>query len=207
MIKVIIFDLGNVILPFDFKPAAIQLTNLHNLRLKTKLSPKKFIKRIVNSDYRFKFENGTITGKEFYLIIRHKFGLKVTFSEFKSCWKDIFRLNDGIEQIITGLSKKYKLFLLSNTNSIHFDYIMKKYKIMSKFDKFYLSYKLHISKPDSKIYKTVLNNNKFNPNEYLYIDDILKYVKVAKSLGINAVQFKTSNRLRKDLNKYLNPAR
>ena len=87
-------------------------------------------------------------------------------------------------------SKKFRIFLLSNTNDMHISWIKKNWgsKLFSEFkncfEKFYLSHELHLRKPNKDIYEFIMGSNKLLPDETLFIDDTLENTIVPKSLGI-----------------------
>jgi putative hydrolase of the HAD superfamily len=84
---------------------------------------------------------------------------------------------------------KYKLFLLSNTNEMHIEYVQKNVSFFGEFkscfDGFYLSHEIGIRKPDQHIYDYVLKQNDLNPHECLFIDDTRENIEAAKVLGIH----------------------
>ena len=88
-------------------------------------------------------------------------------------------------------SKKYRLFLLSNTNDLHISWIQKEWGIKkyrefkSCFEKFYLSHEICLRKPNANIYEFILNENHLRANETLFIDDTKDHTDAAKKLGIH----------------------
>jgi putative hydrolase of the HAD superfamily len=97
------------------------------------------------------------------------------------------------------LKKNYKLFLLSNTDSIHQKYGWQKYEFLKYFDKLILSHEVGYVKPEEKIYRVVEEASGFSTKEHFYIDDIQKYVDAAKILGWDAVLFESYDKLVLDL--------
>lgn len=85
---------------------------------------------------------------------------------------------------------KYRLFLLSNTNEIHMDYVkeqmgMAKFnRFKSSFEVFYLSYEMGKRKPNPDIFEQVLNDNQLNANETLFVDDSKENTDAARQLGM-----------------------
>ena len=88
-------------------------------------------------------------------------------------------------------SKKYRLFLLSNTNDLHISWIQDNWgmelynEFKNYFEKFYLSHEINFRKPDNNIYEFVLRENKLVAEETLFVDDLEINTEAAKSLGIN----------------------
>jgi epoxide hydrolase-like predicted phosphatase len=94
-----------------------------------------------------------------------------------------------------------KLYILSNQMKFRADYIKTHFDIRF-FNKAFFSNELGFMKPDKKIYNYVLKQIKFKPNECLFIDDKIDNIESAKSLGINTIQFKSVNQVKKDLDKF-----
>lgn len=100
--------------------------------------------------------------------------------------------------LLKRLRQKYHVYMLSNTNQIHFDY-MKVYSFRAAegcslddcFEKCYLSHELHLSKPDPKIFEYVLTDTSSCPSECLFIDDNEQNVASAKSLGFKTCHYRS----------------
>jgi putative hydrolase of the HAD superfamily len=87
--------------------------------------------------------------------------------------------------------KRFRLFLLSNTNELHISHIQKTWGMevytafKSCFEQFYLSHEINFRKPDRNIYEFVLNENHLIPEETLFVDDLKENTDAAKELGLN----------------------
>lgn len=181
-IKNIIFDFGDVFINLD-KPAIER--ELFKLGVPETISLDMYH---VSSEY----EKGLISTENLVSYFKQKFP-KISTEDFVKAWNAIildfpeYRL-----QFIEQLANKntFKLILLSNTNNLHIEQVIdnmslnrfKRFK--NCFDKFYLSQEIHLSKPNSNIYEFVLNENKLNPNECLFIDDLNENTEAAAKLGI-----------------------
>jgi putative hydrolase of the HAD superfamily len=90
------------------------------------------------------------------------------------------------------LKSKYRLFLLSNSNQIHYECYISRFEkefgfpLDNLFEKLWFSHHLGMVKPDPEIFSFVLKDAGLKPNETLFIDDTLVHVEAAKSIGINA---------------------
>ena len=199
-IKNIILDLGGVIInldiqqPFDtFKKlfadnyseieAAFKEVNLFN-----------------------KFEVGKVTAEEFILFFLNRHPT-LTPKQVVTIWNSML-LDIPKERIvlIRKLALKYNVFLLSNTNEIHLtqinNYLFDTYgitSINSLFKKAYFSHEVGYRKPDSEIFKLVLNENKLNPSATLFIDDSIEHIQSANQLGIT-----TKHLVDESLNEFFN---
>jgi len=192
-IKVIIFDLGKVIVDFD------------HMRICTKLSKQSLFGHdriydiIFNSGLEASFDMGIISPENFYLSVKKKARLEININVFQEIWTKIFTLNPEIEELISSLKNKYRLLCLSNTNSWHFEYCMQKFHVLKLFDSFILSYEVGKTKPDSTIFEEAIKKAATLPDECVYIDDVPKFVETASKLGINGIHFKTVRKLKKEL--------
>jgi len=183
-ISVIVFDLGNVLLPFDYK-IAINKLNVIGARL-----GEKFI-NFYQNNYQLhrSFEKGKLSEVDFINKILKVLNNKITAEEFCEIYSGVFTENKEVTSLLPKLKDKYKLVLLSNTNSIHKEYGWKDYDFLNYFDKLILSHEVKAIKPEAEIYNCVENYTKLPPNSHLFIDDIYEYTEEAMQLGWDAIQF------------------
>ncbi len=181
MIKNIIFDFGDVFINLDKKATFESLKEL---------GVKKFSSEML--EVTKQYEMGMLTTQEFLNTFKILFPF-ISELEFKKAWNSMlldfptYRLS-----FIKSLakSKKFRIFLLSNTNDMHISCIKKNWgsKLFSEFkncfEKFYLSHELHLRKPNKDIYEFIMESNKLLPDETLFIDDTIENTIVPKSLGI-----------------------
>lgn len=194
--KILVFDMGNVVLFFDHMLICERLSQISDF------STSKIYKLIFMDGLEELFDEGKISSKEFYEKIVGALKINITFYKFYKIWSDIFKENVKISQLIRWLKmKKYKVYLLSNTNKLHFHYVKHKFSIIHEFDGYFLSYCIGCRKPDSGIFQAVLEKSQLSADNHIYIDDKEEYVNVAKSLGIRGIIFKSSNQLRKELSE------
>ena len=192
--SVIVFDLGNVLIPFDYN---ILIKKLDAVK---KGSGKHFFDTyFANYEFHRDFERGKISEEKF--IERMLEILDHTIDEEKFCnyFSSIFKQNKEVTALLPALKKKYKLILLSNTNSIHEKYGWEHYGFLKYFDDLILSHKIGAVKPEEKIYRAVEKSSGSPAEEHIFIDDIEEYVNAAKSFGWDGVHFKDYDSLVKDL--------
>jgi FMN phosphatase YigB (HAD superfamily) len=196
MIKLFVFDLGNVILPFEHRQIAVKLHERSTDKAAF-VSQQLF-------DVMFDLENGLVnpyeeglmSTVEFFSELKRQFRLDMDIDAFKDIWNPIFREDREVNEAIVYLKEKgYPLFLLSNTNELHFSYIIDKYPIIHSFDEWLLSFEVGAKKPKRRIYEAIFEKMDVQPGEVFYIDDIPKYVEVAKHLGIDGMVFKNAHQL------------
>lgn len=136
MIKAILFDLGNVVIPFDFKLAYARLAR------HCECKPEEVPTRIRATGLVAPFEKGEIAAEPFVRELSAALGLNLTYQEFCDWWSCVFLPETLVpEALLEDLARRYRLMALSNTNPIHFAMVEKTYPLLRHFDDFVLSYK------------------------------------------------------------------
>ena len=183
--KVIIFDLGGVILNIDYK---LTITEFEKLGLK---NADSFYSKKVQDPIFDKIEVGAISPKEFLEQLQKECD-NASIELVENAWNAmLLDLPQNRLNYIKTLKNNYQIFLLSNTNAIHIRAFKnkigaEKWKAFSSvFDKMYLSHEIGFRKPDKEAFQIILEENKLKPNEVFFVDDSPQHIEAAKSLGIN----------------------
>lgn len=200
----ILFDLGNVILPFDNYPIAEKFSRFS--KKKPFKDPKKIFSYLFDVERGAinDFDKGKVSPSDFFQTVKASLGLTLTYDQFVSIWTEIFTENQEVSQIIRTLQPKWRLGLLSNTDPLHFSYIVSRFPIISSFEKWILSYEVGLKKPDPRIFQKAIQWASVLPEQILFIDDTKGHVEAAASLGIEGIHFISADQLRKELSKRLN---
>jgi len=203
-IEVIFFDLGNVILPFNHYQIAEKLSPF--VQKKDFNDPKKIFSYIfdLKNGAINPFDAGDLTPKEFFQSLKESLGLSISFEAFVPIWNEIFVEDREISEIIRSLKKKWRLGLLSNTDPLHFNYIVSTFSIVSLLEKWILSYEVGFKKPDAHIFQKAIEWASVEPEKILFIDDTKGHVEAAVSLGMQGIHFISADQLRKELYMKLN---
>ena len=197
-IKNIVFDLGGVLVDLDFKSTINGLQKARFTNVKEQL-------QAFDQDGIFKkFELGEISADEFRASIRKNSSVSLTDEEVDSLW-NLMLLEIPREklELILDLRSKYMVYLLSNTNSIHWDYVCKNafnyrgFRMDDYFEETFLSYEMHLAKPDKAIFEKMLNDANLLPEETLFIDDLEANCKAAEEIGIHAHHYHIGDDLSK----------
>jgi len=186
-IKNIIFDLGGVILDID---ETVVYKELEKMGINTsELAHSKEFIEIMS-----KFDTGIYTAPTFRKKCKDLLGIeKMTDQKFDSIWNAML-LDIPRERVeaIEKVKKHYRIFLMSNTNEIHYDLYVRDLQLRfgynefdELFNKSYFSFAEHLEKPDPRFFELILDHEHLLPEETLFIDDTAANIKVAKSLGIN----------------------
>lgn len=194
MIKTVIFDLGKVIIPFDFK------RGYQGLEQVCGYPAAEIPRRIATTDLVHRFESGLVDPKDFVEQLSRVLDLRINYDQFCQIWSSIFLPDPLIpESLLEGLSKRYRLLLLSNTNAIHFDMLEKSYPLLRHFHHMVLSYRVGAMKPEPAIFREAIARAECHPDECFFTDDIAEYVAAAKREGIDAVQFESRAQIEQEL--------
>lgn len=198
MVKALIFDLGNVLIDFDHTIAAKKIAACCNKNI------KEIYDFFFDSPLTGKFEAGKISAREFFLQVSAELNMSLAYEEFLPVWNEIFfqsEKNRAVYALAKNLKNSHKIALLSNINTLHFEYLKNKFFIFDAFHNVFLSFELKLTKPDPLIYKKVLRVLGVLPQEVFYTDDRPELIEAANSLGIKGFVFTGVGQLKEDLSK------
>ncbi len=181
----IVFDLGQVLIRFDYK-YFVDRVNKHKPGI-----GEKFLE-LYKDNYNIhrELERGRINEKDFIAKMLEYLEHCIDGETFCKYWSDIFTPNEDVIALLPKLKKNYKVYLLSNTNAIHQKYGYQHYAFLKEFDKLFLSHQVGFIKPEEEIYRAVEKVSGVPSAEHIFIDDVLEYVDGAKKLGWDGIQFK-----------------
>jgi len=203
-IEVIFFDLGNVILPFNHYQIAEKL--LPYVQKKEFQDPRKIFSCIfdLNNGVINSFDTGKVSPEEFFQFLKELLQPSLSFEAFVPMWNHIFVEDQEVSQMIRSLKRKWRLGLLSNTDPLHFNYILSTFPIVSVFEKYILSYEVGFKKPDVRIFQEAIRWASVEPKKILFIDDTKDHIEVASSLGMQGLHFRSAPQLKEELSIRLN---
>jgi putative hydrolase of the HAD superfamily len=195
-IKNIIFDFGGVILNINHKKLEEAFKSLGIPDF------EHLFNQASQSELFQQFEVGKISPREFRMGVRSLTGLNITDDTFDNTWNKI--INDFPARrinLLRQIKNSYKLLLLSNTNEIHYDYYIEKFRIefgydfQSLFHRTYWSFRMGKRKPDPDAYVEIISNERISPSETLFIDDSKQNIIAAANLGIKTLHLQNGMEL------------
>ena len=134
------------------------------------------------------YETGKINTDEFIALSRKRYRLDLTSAEFKRSWNAVI---EGESKIASGclkrLRRKYVLCILSNTNPLHFNFIRNNLPVFNYIDRFMVSYKIGLLKPDPEIFAAAQRIMLGGRKPFLYIDDSPEHVRAARNIGWRSI--------------------
>jgi glucose-1-phosphatase len=194
MIRTILFDLGNVIIPFDFKRAYARMAELCDCKA------EEVPARIRATGLVGPFEKGEIEAEPFVRELSAALKLNITHREFCDWWSCVFLPEPLVsEAFLEDLGRRHRLLALSNTNPIHFAMLKEAYPLLRHFDGYVLSYEVGAAKPEPKIYREAIAQSQCGPEECFFTDDLEVNIEAARAHGMDAVQFFSAEQLESEL--------
>jgi putative hydrolase of the HAD superfamily len=179
MIRAFLFDIGNVIVRFDFSRAIRALAGLGGVADETAAL------RLLDAA-KLRYEDGQISRADF---LREAFALlryRGTEAQFVAAWQDIFWPNDPMFSLVRRLHGEFPLFLLSNTNDMHVEGLFRDFDLFRLFTGATYSHLARASKPRRAIYDLACRQHGLDPRTTFFIDDLAANIATA-----NELQFQT----------------
>ncbi|NLC56027.1 MAG: HAD family phosphatase [Armatimonadetes bacterium] len=191
-IRVLVSDLGNVLLPLEPERAyrALAAASRH---------PEGIAERVRQVAVETGIGRGGASPEAFYQRLAAALGLQLDFATFCRVWSDIFR-EDAATVALVRQARVERRYLLSNTDPIHWEWIRQRHpRVLEPFDALFASHECGLEKPDPAIYRRVLAASGLPPAAHLYVDDLPEYVAAARAVGMDAVCFTGSDHLHGEL--------
>jgi glucose-1-phosphatase len=195
--KNIIFDLGGVLLDIDYQKTIIAFEKLGLKNFEAMFSQFKA------DDLFEKLETGHISETDFYVAVKERTKIELTNEEIDNAWNAlILNFRPASLDFLEKLSANYKLFLLSNTNSIHLKYFKNLFMQQTGkplldvyFNKAWYSNEVGLRKPGTAIFEFVLQEENLKAGETLFIDDTLMNIETAQKLGFKTHHFLPTDKI------------
>ena len=180
--KVVIFDLGKVLVDFDYSIAVSRIA------ARGRVTAAELGSYIGSAPLLLRYETGLLTSEEFYREVCAVTGFCGNFEEFAQAFGDIFVPIEPMVELHSTLRKQgMPTFLLSNTNELAVRYIRRTYPFFSDFQGHILSYEHGAMKPEARIYDVAEQVCAHRGPDILYIDDRPENIAPAHSRGWHAI--------------------
>jgi len=180
--SVVIFDLGKVLVDFDYSVAA------RKIAARCKMPTEQIKRFIAHSPLLFKLETGLITSEQFYQGICEATGFGGDIEEFSGFFSDVFTPIPPMIQLQADLRQRgFPTYILSNTNDLAVTHIRRSFPFFSNFDGLILSYEQRSMKPDAKIYEAAERLSGKSGAEILYLDDLAENIAAGAARGCQVI--------------------
>lgn len=175
IIKNIIFDLGGVLYAVDYQ------------KTRDYFAPYALYSQAAQSPIFDLFETGQLSENEFVANLQYEYQLPFSAQDIVHGWNAmLLGLIPGRIEAIRRLQSNYRIFLLSNTNEIHYQFIYEECKPLFKlFEQCYFSHQIQLRKPNPEAFEYLLEANNLLPTNTLFIEDSPQHIKAAEKLGLH----------------------
>jgi FMN phosphatase YigB (HAD superfamily) len=180
-IEAAIFDIGNVLVPFDWQLAEKQFRS--RIGSDTKEARERFV--VLKES----FELGQISQEAFLQEAIRATGFRGGPDDFATIWNGIFSSNEAMEKFIIRLKNSLPLYLLSNTSELHLAYLTKRFQVLHHFADGVYSCRAKCAKPGRKIFEIAARQFGVTPSRTIYVDDLAANIESAVDFGFRAIQY------------------
>ena len=191
MIRVVAFDIGKVLLDFDYGIFVNRMaprTNMDESALNTYLNQSPLLA---------KYESGQISSSEFINIVQKETGFKGMEHEFADFFEEIFTpISDVIEMHRVIAESGMATYTFSNTNEMAVRHMSRAYDFWPRFDGHVLSYEVEALKPETKMYEFLERVADCHGREIVYVDDRPENIEAGRARGWNVIQRSTPSETR-----------
>lgn len=183
-IKVIIFDIGGVILTHAKTITPELIAKTYNIPLKVATREYQTVRE--------SWRTGKITYQQFFQQLKDLYGVKESLDEIEAAYLRAYKEIAGIDKemiaLVAQLRKLYKVVALTNTVDIHARYNEER-GLFRYFDQVYISHKIGVIKPDPWAFQFVTDDLHVQPSECLFIDDKEENIAAARTFGMQTYHF------------------
>ena len=182
-LKLLVFDMGHVFVDFDWEVVCAGF-------MKVSGKSREDMRQIFFHCAKLGYESGKIDTAGFLAELNKHLGTAIEREEFCKIWNASFDENKEMAELLSVLREQRPLYLLSNTNEVHYEHLQGTFNVARHFNELLLSYELGCSKPEHTIYREVLKRSGFAAAECLFVDDLEPNIRAAQEVGLNTIHFK-----------------
>lgn len=192
-LSVVVFDIGNVVLDFDFSIL------LGKVARRSERTTQEIVRWFGQSELEREFETGRITPEEFFARVAEILPVGTDYHDFVAQWNHIFSETPGTAGILEDLKGSMKIIAATNTNALHLAHIREHYPILEVFEALVASCEIGHRKPHAAFYQELLRVADAPPQSVLFIDDLERNVQAAVRTGMRGILFRGATELRRRL--------
>ncbi|MEW6348130.1 MAG: HAD family phosphatase [Thermodesulfobacteriota bacterium] len=200
MIEHVIFDLGQVLVPFDWQIAIRRLASHVSPEVRALINGNKAAFVSLVEGPATALETGRIDFDTFQSEVQPQLGTNLDPAEFHDIWCDIFDVNPEMIALGKALSSRMGTWLASNTSEAHFQWILRRFPEVGFYRKAALSYELGVMKPNPAFFRMALKTFAIDPRKAVFTDDIEENVLAAVAEGMAGIHFRSRDQLVRELN-------
>jgi len=197
MINWFIFDLGNTVIKIAYERV------IENICRESNVDRDELLEIFERPGGYRDMERGAVTFRDFHEFLSDRAGYRGSARDLQTVWSNFFDgPMPGMEELLERVRKKYRVAFLSNSNEVHAEVIPKDFSaLFGKEDRFVFSHRFKIAKPDPEIFHRAIELLGTQPQNAVFVDDLLENVLAARSIGMRAFQYIDTPALSKQLDE------
>jgi HAD superfamily hydrolase (TIGR01509 family) len=197
MSPVIVFDLGKVLVDFDYSIAA------RRIAARSTQPPEKLDAFLSSSPALIQFETGLVTRRDFFGQVRQATGFLGDLQEFGELFADIFSEMPPMIALHAELRERgFKTYIFSNTNDLAIGHIRRNFPFFQNFDGYILSYEVKAMKPNAPIYAALEGITGRRGAEIIYLDDRQENIAAGLARGWRTILHESPEKTRAALKAF-----
>lgn len=186
MIDAIVFDIGGVLVNFSHEPFRQFLLD-HG-------APVRSQDEYIKATRLFEYESGKISRHSFLNGLRELTNGNVDNEELISQWSKDFSPNEPMLDLLDQVKGQKQVYILSNTNELHWEFLNKEYNLANRVHGFVVSFQAGVMKPDPKIYRHFTDTFGFRPDALTFIDDREDNAQASRAAGWADIYYQSFER-------------
>ena len=193
---IVVFDLGKVLLDFDYGIVASKIA------AQGRVLAKEVLGIIGQTPLLFRYETGLLTKAQFFAEVRAATGFGGGLEEFSELFGDIFVPIEPMIELQAELQRSgIPTYIFSNTNELATEHIRKRFPFFNTFNGYILSYQHGAMKPDARLYEVVEKESGRRQDEILYLDDRPENIAAGAARGWQVILQETPQKTRTAVEK------
>ena len=182
--SIILLDIGNVVATVDF------FRFCRGVVSDGSSDHQAVFQKYCEGELKIKLDQGIIAPLDYLCMIgRDSLTGNMSHGEIREWWQDVFIPLEGAEEGIEIITQEHQLWIMSDTDPLHFAYLMNNYPLLRNRERYYLSYEHGFLKNTHEAFEHVLNDSGIAAQEFVLIDDKSENCMSAEKVGIRSIRF------------------
>ncbi len=182
--SIILLDIGNVVVTVDF------LVFCNAVAMDPVSGAQEIYRKYCIGEFKDKLETGFVASFEYLdAIARDPHSRTMPLHELKHRWQNIFALQEGAHESVSQLKEKHSVWIMSDTDPLHFTFLLNNFPLLRGADRYYLSFEHGKMKNSAEAFAHVLESSGRGADEFILIDDKAENCASASRAGIESILF------------------
>jgi HAD superfamily hydrolase (TIGR01509 family) len=184
--SIILLDIGNVVASVDFLRFCRGVVSDEASDLQA------VFRKYCEGGLKTKFDQGIIEPLDYLSMIgRDSLTGNMSHGEIREQWQNVFSPLEGAAEGVETLCREHRLWIMSDTDPLHFFHLLNNYPFLRGRERYYLSYEHGFMKSTPEAFEHVLHDSGLSAHEFVLIDDKFENCRSAEEAGIKSIRFET----------------